>query len=443
MAKICGSCAKKEATVCCDVCKSVFYCDTVCQQKHSSEHTTDCKPAPLPQTKSGMDACVVDVNDHKCNNEASLSVLLPPYNNTLISITSTKFGYGIVANCDIKRGTIIYGEQPLITLPDYAKSKMVSYIKHQIESLSAEQQAIYKALSRKNSNNNDMDDAKQLIHIWLNNQMPIASQKMSAVFAVFSRLNHACDCNAHCVWNEAHNEHRLLALRDIEKDTEIVINYCVQPMTFEQRKKKLKIFWNFECQCKWCVDDKIRAKMDEVIEEYDTLSATLETLMNKPLEGYKAAQKLVKIVEKYFSMNPYLLHQHCYDAAQFALGLQRWNEAVYYLEASFKQKQVSDGQDIAMDDEFKEKVNLLPPSFRTKFKKFDSKYKAKLVDRSKSGNARNVAHNIDVDDVKLQTGNKDTSKSAAKSNKKHNHNAKPKTSKSNKNKNAKKKNNKK
>jgi len=233
------------------------------------------------------------------------------------------------------------------------------------------------------------DDDIKLLNIWTNNQIILKERKCSAIFPLISRVNHNCVGNAHWIWNEKKNEQRLIALNDIQKDNEILVNYLCEPIESKQRKNDLKNQWNIDCECDWCKNDKILTKMDAIILEYQSLDKSLEGLVSKPLDGYKSAQKLVKIVEKHFHSNSELMYKHCYDAAQFALGLQKWSEASFYLETSMKEKQIARGLDVELDDGFLEKVNLLPTRFRSRFRKFDPKYRDKL------NKNKNVVHDDD------------------------------------------------
>eukprot|EP01083_Nonionella_stella_P072318 194896_1 len=356
MSRKCHLCHKDNAKACCGGCKSVFYCDRQCQVKHWTAHKSECKEA---QTTDQLDM------DH-------FDFTLPPFDHHIIDICDTKNGYGMLSTCDIKRGTIICTERAIIVLPEFAKSKMTFYIKQQFLLLSKTQKNIYKSLSPKMTTKNDTssNDNLKLLSIFVNNQITIKEGKSACIFPLISRVNHCCIGNAHWTWNETLKQLRLVALKDIQKDEEIMVNYCVEPMVMNDRKARLKSGWNIVCECAMCCNDK----MEHVMREYLTLNKSLESAISKPLEGYKAAQKLVKTVEKHFATNPELMYKHCYDAAQFALGLQKWSEASYYLEMSMKEKQVAQGNDVKIESEFMDKVHLLPTKFQCRFRKFDPKY---------------------------------------------------------------------
>ena len=415
----CELCGMAEAKACCGGCKSVWYCDRQCQVKDWINHKLKCKKLQKQKQSQSennddlkQDSKEEDLAEVKKLDMNNFTFTLPSFDTNLIRIEESKTynGYGMVANCKIVAGTIIHSEKAMLCLPDYAKHKINFYITQQFILLSQTQQNIYKSLSNNNNDNND-NDKEKLLNIWKTNQIRMKERKSYGIFGLLSRVNHDCIGNAHFCWNEKDEKQRLIALCDIDKDTEIVVNYCgYEPLqNNKQRMEKLKYEWNInECKCKLCINNKLKYKMDIIISEYLLLDKSLESLMNKPLDGYKASQKLVKIIEKNFNSNSLLMNKHCYDAAQFALGLQKWSEASYYLETSFKQKQNTFGHDIEIESQFMEKVNLLPTKFRSRFRKFDPKYRAKLNNNKNNKNNKNkddIKENLKDNNKSLKNGN--------------------------------------
>eukprot|EP00483_Globobulimina_turgida_P000264 UN00264 len=320
----CHLCNTPDAKSSCGGCKSVFYCNRQCQVKHWNVHKLECKTFRSAKTEEKK---VEQLDMH------NFTFTLPPFDETSIRIQPTNsYGYGMFAHCEIKRGTIICKEKAMMVLPEYAKQKMTFYIKQQYLLLSETQKNIYKSLAKKQNKNqayNDNDNVT-LLNIFVNNQIVIKQRKSCCIFPLISRVNHSCASNAHWIWNEKMNEERLIALNDIKKNEEIFAHYCADwPKIKAERTKELKTKWNIECKCEWCNNDS-----DNVINEYNKLEQSLESLISNPLNGYKSSQKLVKMVEKHFNSNANLLNKHCYSTAQFALGLQKWSEASYYLEQS-------------------------------------------------------------------------------------------------------------
>eukprot|EP01084_Bolivina_argentea_P226279 382233_1 len=348
----CHLCGKNNAKSCCGGCKSVFYCCRKCQLSDWVNHKLECNNNTQSQNT---------INTLKNDN-------VPVFDTYLMRIEKSKLytGYGIIANTNISKGTILHCEKPLISLPDIIpKQHLKSYICQQYQLLSKTQKNIYDSLSQSAINDN------KLLNIWNNNAIKLKQRKSSGIFPFISRLNHNCQGNSHWIWSQKCNHLRLITLFDIKKDTEITVNYVgIDPMDTNTRKQKLKQQCNdsFQCKCNWCYDkNKISQNMDKIIFEYQLLNESLELLLSNPLKGYKASQKLIKIVENKFNSNPMLMYRHCYDAAQFALGMQEWSDALFYFQLAFAQKQIAEGQDVTIDKSFLEIVNLLPDEYRCRF----------------------------------------------------------------------------
>ena len=340
----CRLCNKKNVKASCSGCKSVFYCDKNCQLK--------------------------DWMNHKLQCQGNNNLTLPFFDKYLIRISKSKQyqGYGIIANIHIPAGTIIHCEKPLISLPDcIEKDETEFFISQKYQLLSTKQKNIYQSLSH--SNHTQKTNKSVLQSIWNNNVIQLKQRQSQCIFPLMSRINHKCDGNAHWIWNEQCNHLRLITLYDINKNTEITVNYidnnCI-PILKEKREHLLKER-EIKCKCDWCWNDKVCKEMDGVIEEYQLLDESLESLMFEPLKGYKTSLKLIEIVSRKFNSNPMLMDKHCYDAAQFALGLMEWNDALYYLQMAFKYKQIAQGQDAQIDESFQEKLQFLPNEYRTKF----------------------------------------------------------------------------
>ena len=359
MPNLCGACSANNATMKCGACKASFYCNRECQLKHWREgHKHECK---LLQNRNQQNA-----------DDEKFEFTLPSLDEeTKAMIRIEKVpgkGYGVIANCDIKKGTIIYREEPLMVLSNGVSRQVLEQsIKCQFAALSNEQQNLYKSLSKSH-----LAKAMDLRMIAINNRidMPTESEqygasKQSGVFPLISRINHSCECNVYWKWMEQFNEERLVAVCDIPIGSELTACYVADK--FDQRQKRLKAIWNIECQCNWCKT----GKKESVLKRYQEMNDILPTMGSKPNEGYKMSQELIKMTETHLNSHPNYLQSHYYDTAQFALGLQRWSEAAYYLDLNMKEKRVAQGGDVVMDELFKAKVEMLPNKFRFKFKKYE------------------------------------------------------------------------
>eukprot|EP01083_Nonionella_stella_P022504 62257_1 len=356
----CRSCKKTDAALICSACKSAYYCNRECQVNDWLDHKTPCKRIRKRRTKNNQ----IQQNQ---NEEKSPQFRLPPFDAKLIRIEPIEEkGYGMIANMNIKKGTIIVKERPLISYHSEITSmqgvdsqKDNANLIKKLASLSQTQRDIYNSLSK-----NHLFELNPF-SIYLNNRITMPEQKASGIFPLIARVNHQCCANAHWQWMDKVGEERLIARTDIQKDMEITASYTLK-MPSQQRKMRLKE-WNIECHCNWCTDPQ----MDKIIGEYCKLDKNiLITGMMNPFGGYKLAKQTITLVEKHFNCDPSLMDRHCYDAAQFALQLERWDEAAYYLEEHMKQKQLAKGMDIDCPMGTMDKINQLPSKNRSRFKKF-------------------------------------------------------------------------
>ena len=286
-----------------------------------------------------------------------------------ISNKGTKSGYGLIANCDIKRGTVILRQNPLIVIPDYVQSQKntaTQWIQQQFDALSSTEQNIYKSLSMNNLPQNSTESKGDQDTLWMiskTNGIPMPERNAKGVFSLISRVNHSCESNVGWVWMNNLEEERLIAHCDIQKGSELLACYVGEEMY--QRQNPLKTIWNIDCQ--FYGEEK-----ELMFKEYKELNDAMPSMGKDPIKGLKTAKKCIEITEKYMNNNPMTLSTHYYDAAQFAMGLQRWSEAAYYLDTSMKEKRIAMGCDVVMDDMFMQKVQMLPEKFRRKFKKYET-----------------------------------------------------------------------
>lgn len=86
----------------------------------------------------------------------------------------------------------------------------------------------------------------------------------NGIFPRVARINHSCIPNAHHHWNQNTYCETIYAVKDIEKDEEILISYINTFVDRATRLKKLKYYFNFDCLCDTCriSDPIIRKKSD-------------------------------------------------------------------------------------------------------------------------------------------------------------------------------------
>ncbi|KAI6834186.1 hypothetical protein KC340_g2091 [Hortaea werneckii] len=186
-------------------------------------------------------------------------------------------GYGLFAAKDIKRGTCIFKEAPLVLITREASDnpETVFNISQQVSKLPQGQRCAYrllhtevdsidpaavriirKALAR-NINHVDTNAIVQRkvddLAIFKTNcvQAGMGGQYGYAVFLTYSRLNHSCSPNAHHAYNEREGLEMLHAVRNITSGEEITVSYINLLRTSSQRAAELQQ-WGFACACECC-----------------------------------------------------------------------------------------------------------------------------------------------------------------------------------------------
>jgi hypothetical protein len=185
-------------------------------------------------------------------------------------------GYGCFAIKEIKRGTRILADDPLLIIP-----KAMYYERHVKEAfskLSPDEQALYFTLHSAHGQDPsnwpkaihpNLDDEERsriteqhkartakepsLLSIFQTNCMEMEGG--GAVFPNAARFNHSCNPNACFSWNPATRKETIHAMRDIKKDEEITLSYCEISHDKATRARELK-HYGFVCNCQACSSDE-------------------------------------------------------------------------------------------------------------------------------------------------------------------------------------------
>ncbi|RMZ34387.1 hypothetical protein D0859_01470 [Hortaea werneckii] len=186
-------------------------------------------------------------------------------------------GYGLFAATDIKRGTCIFKEAPLVLITHGASesAETVFYVSQQVSKLCQNQRRAYRMLHKAiDSMNPAISRIMQDTFAGVSSRMDINNAIQSkiddfatfktnafqvrldkgigtAVFLAHSRLNHSCSPNGHQSYNEREGLEMLHATRDIIAGEEITVTYTSLVRTWSQRAAELRR-WGFACSCKSC-----------------------------------------------------------------------------------------------------------------------------------------------------------------------------------------------
>lgn len=97
------------------------------------------------------------------------------------------------------------------------------------------------------------------------NSLPLGSfSNIYGIFPTISRINHSCVPNVYHSWNCFKKFETVYALKDIEKNEEIVTSYIDLYADRDTRKNQLKKSFRFICCCQICKNDSSNIKKSDI-----------------------------------------------------------------------------------------------------------------------------------------------------------------------------------
>jgi len=238
-----------------------------------------------------------------------------------------KAGQGMFAAEDIKPGTVILREKPLIVMPDKIFSNddddfIETWLDRRLLKMEASQRQKFYDLTDSRS------EEKTTLGIFFTNDMNYIDDS-AALFPVMARVNHACQPNADFISRPHLGVQDLVATEFISKGKEIFISYL--PAIAEGsapckvRQRYVQKWYGFSCVCKQCCIkdlDNVRTKVTELQEK------GLETLTANEATGL--IEKLIKIQCK-------LPHQNlvCRVGFEKSLAINDWKKAVQFFSVGY------------------------------------------------------------------------------------------------------------
>ncbi|KAF9981694.1 hypothetical protein BGZ65_003664 [Modicella reniformis] len=171
-------------------------------------------------------------------------------------------GKGMFATRDIKRGTCIISESPLVYI---SKTDLVGTLQA-LNAMSKKNKKYFLAL------HNSYPELPQDVGVIKTNGLPLGSNSLDgAVYRVISRINHSCAPNVCHSWSSKLKKENIFAIHDIPAGSEILTDYLDRLMTREVRLKTLAAKFRFTCQCKNCVSESSE-EFDAAVNRIDECS---------------------------------------------------------------------------------------------------------------------------------------------------------------------------
>ncbi|KAJ3533417.1 hypothetical protein NMY22_g7343 [Coprinellus aureogranulatus] len=185
----------------------------------------------------------------------------PPY-----EILSTPHkGFGMFAKRPIPKGSLILIEHPAYIIPGFASDDLTTDDYEQVgRSIPPEVYAEVEKMANcrtKEECPTTIEGVARTNALTLGMEFPPDFDKVDprptarhygGLFLKIGRCNHSCGPNAAWKWDFPSLSSTLFALRDIRQGEEICHTYVNPLQSREERWKKLKPDYRFECDCPWC-----------------------------------------------------------------------------------------------------------------------------------------------------------------------------------------------
>ncbi|KAK8135533.1 hypothetical protein PG984_003473 [Apiospora sp. TS-2023a] len=270
-------------------------------------------------------------------------------------------GKGLVARCNIKRGTRILCEKPLFVVANMQPEVLNGIVASKLRSMSKEQQTQFLSL------HNNFPGKHAFAGIVRTNALPCGpGAATGGVYPEICLINHSCRPNCHNSWNEAIDggQETIHAIRDILAGEELTISYD-KGGPAQVRKAHLKTAFGFDCTCDLCSLPAAELQASDarrrLIQSLDEQIGDPMTMMNRPLSSLHACRTLLDALREEFT-DPYaegvatstaLIQRLYYDAFQFVVAHGDQARGRVFAERTYNARVECEGEDSPATQEAK------------------------------------------------------------------------------------------
>lgn len=262
-------------------------------------------------------------------------------------------GKGLVARCNIKRGTRILCEKPLFVVANMNPEVLHSVVASKLKSLPKEQQIQFLSL------HNNFPGKHAFAGIVRTNALPCGpGAELGGVYPEICLINNSCRPNCNQSWNEAKDNgtETIHAIRDILAGEELTISYEEGNPT-EIRKATLRASFGFDCTCDLCSLPAAEMQASDarrrLIQSLDEQIGDPMAIMSRPLSSLHACRSLLDAMREEFR-DPYteggtistaLIPRLYYDAFQIVVTHGDQARARIFAERAYNARVECQGED--------------------------------------------------------------------------------------------------
>lgn len=253
-------------------------------------------------------------------------------------------GRGLIALCDIAKGTRIVREKPLFTIDSMPPAQLDKVIAAKVKALSKEEQRQFLAL------HNNSPGKHAFTGIAKTNCLPCGSDSTTGgIYLTICLINHSCLPNAHNNWNEDYEEETIHATKPIKAGEEITIDYSKADPS-HIRQQQLRNSFGFDCQCTLCSLPPQQLKLSDdrrvQIQRLDDGIGDPMGMLSRPGACLADCLSLLKLLEEeYGEAASIFVARACYDAFQISVAHSDRSRASAFAERAYKARIICEGED--------------------------------------------------------------------------------------------------
>ncbi|KAH6874895.1 hypothetical protein B0T10DRAFT_567011 [Thelonectria olida] len=227
---------------------------------------------------------------------ALLTGNMPQVPASIIQDVPTR-GKGHVAVRDIAMGERICEEDPILTIANPLSNFTKEDATKAMDDLDPSKQGL--VFSLHNPDNLSSDAAHNILR---SNSLQLNESRMG-IFLSISRMNHACNNNAHAAWNSKSQKMAVHACRDIAKGEEICISYLGRhadiPSIRKIRQDVLLSERNFVCSCSLCtLPPALQAESDKRLAEVRHIYENSILNIQAPIHRLQSRRRALALLSK-------------------------------------------------------------------------------------------------------------------------------------------------
>lgn len=266
-----------------------------------------------------------------------------------------------MARCNIKRGTRILCETPLLVVANSNTEVLNGVVASKLRSFSKEQQMQFLSL------HNNFPGKHAFAGIVRTNALPCGpGAETGGVYPEICLINHSCRPNCHNSWDETTDTGRetIHAIRDILAGEELTISYDKGGPS-EIRQAALKAAFGFDCTCDLCSLSAPELQASDarrrLIESLDEQIGDPMAMMNRPLSSLHACRRLLEALREEFP-DPYvngaatstaLIPRLYYDAFQVVVAHGDQARGRVFAERAYSTRVECEGEDNPVTQKYK------------------------------------------------------------------------------------------